>query len=220
MDSGYQYRPPAPQGQQQPGRRRHGSLHMTFTLIAINVVVFLVTLFLPERTYASLGLSTWSLRAGHWWTILTSMFMHSGFDHIGNNMLTLLFLGTQLEGRLGGRRYLTLYLASGVFAGLFFCLVNYLMGGFSYAVGASGAIFGLFGAFGFMIWRNHMLHGRHDGSPVTEIQLGIYLFMLGENVLYGLMASNVANSAHLGGLIAGFLIMRSLVGDDLSGLQR
>lgn len=208
-------------GQYQPTRRRrHGSLHVTFTLIAVNVVVFFITLFLPSRTYASLGLSTWSLQSGRWWTLVTSMFMHSGLDHIANNMLTLLFLGTQLEGRLGERRYLTLYLASGVIAGLFFCAVNVLTGSSAYAVGASGAIFGLFGAFGFMIWRNHVLHGRHDGSPVTEIQLGIYLFMLGENIVYGLMAANVANSAHLGGLVAGFLIMRALVSDDLRGIRR
>ena len=213
----YQGQPP--QAQPRPARRR-GSLHVTFTLIGINVVVFFVTMFLPSRLYARLGLSVWSLATGRWWTLFTSMFMHSGFDHILNNMLTPLFLGTQLERRLGSRRYLTLYLVSGIIAGLAFCAGAYLAGDGAYCVGASGAIFGLFGGFGYLIWRNHVLHGRHDGSPVTEIQLGAYLFMLGENVLYGLMAANVANSAHIGGLVAGWLLMGRLVGSDLSRINR
>lgn len=214
---GYQQQPDQSQGVR---RKRPGSLHVTFVLIAINVVVFIVTMFIPSGLYARLGLSVWSLRTGRWWTLFTSMFMHSGFDHIANNMITLFFLGTQLEGRLGRRRYLLLYLVSGVVAGLFFCAFAYLSGEYAYCVGASGAIFGLFGAFGFLIWRNHMLHGRNDGSLVTEIQLGIYIFMMGENILYGLMATNVANSAHVGGLISGFIIMRALVGNDLSGVNR
>ena len=217
---GYQGYPGQPSPMPTRRRRRVGSLHVTFTLIAINVVVFLVTMFLPSGLYARLGLSLWSLSTGRYWTIFTSMFMHSGWDHIFNNMLTLLFLGTQLEGRLGGRRYLFLYLASGVVAGLAFCAYAQLTGETAFCVGASGAIFGLFGGFGYLIWRNHVLHGRHDGSPVTEIQLGAYLFMLGENVIYGLMAVNVANSAHIGGLLAGFALMQLLVGRDLSGVYR
>ena len=212
-----------PQPQQgRPGclGRIQGSLHITLALIALNVICFFIEMLLPGRIVNSLVLSRQALDAGRWWVFFSSMFMHSGFDHIANNMLTLFFLGTQLEPRMNKRDYLVVYLASGVLAGAAFLLTDIVTGEYVSALGASGAIFGLFGADLFIIYRNHMLYGRGDGSLRTEIQLGIAVFLIGENVLYGFMTPGVANSAHVGGLIAGYLLASMIIGKDLSGLRR
>ena len=219
--TGYQQQAGYPQPQRKPLlSRMKGALHVTLALIAINFVCFLLEGLLPGRVVNSLMLSRAGLDSGRWWVFFSSMFMHGDFSHIGNNMLTLFFLGTQLEPRLSKKDYLVIYLASGVLSGVAFLLTDIVSGGHAAALGASGAIFGLFGADLFVIWRNHMLYGRGDGSLRTEIQLAIAVILIFENVFYGFVTPGVANSAHVGGLIAGFILARLIVGEDLSGLKR
>ena len=92
------------------------------------------------------------LQGKYLWTFLTSMFMHGGFFHIFANMLSLFFIGGLIEKILGKKRYLYFYLTSGLLAGLFFVLSSLIFkSNFeSYAVGASGALFGLIGLMMFL----------------------------------------------------------------------
>jgi len=147
------------------------------------------------------------------WTFLTSMFMHvpgpSGFGilsfHLFANMLSLLFIGGLVERILGARRYLWFYLISGLFAGLFFVLFSLVFKGDfnTYAVGASGALFGLVG-FLMIITPNLPVYIMFIPIPIKMkyaapgILIVLWLISLGANI-------GIGNTAHLGGLIAGLI---------------
>ena len=124
---------------------------MNRTIILINIVAFILfTLLLSSNVqlldYIALKPSS-ILQLNYLWTFLTSMFMHGGFFHLFVNMLSLFFIGSLVEKILGPKRYLWVYLATGLFAGLFFVLSSLIFTANLevYAVGASGALFGLIG---------------------------------------------------------------------------
>lgn len=139
------------------------------------------------------------------WTFLTSMFMHAGFFHIFANMLSLFFIGSLVEKLLGSKRYLYFYLASGLFAGLFFVLLSLVFPGDmnTYAVGASGALFGLIGLLMFLT----------PNLPVyiMFIPIPIKMKYAAPGILIVLWLVSIAgkvpigNTAHLGGLIFGLV---------------
>jgi len=132
---------------------------------------------------------------GEWWRLITSAFLHSGFVHLGLNMLSLYFLGSFAEITFGRSRFLALYLISGIGGGLAFLY----FGDFNAsAVGASGAIFGLLGGvFGFTIRRGTF----STRNPVIS-QL---LVLTALNLFLGATIPNVSNAAHIGGLIGGLV---------------
>lgn len=196
-------------------RRFADSLQVTFALIALNCIAYIIFGLMPVRTYDSFVLSTDLFADGSYLTLLSSMFMHGDLSHLFNNMVSLFFLGVSLEPKVGHGKYLAIYLVSGILGGIAFVLAHLILRDPAAAVGASGAVFGLFGAYGYVIWRTHMLYGRHDGSPATEINLGWFVFMLIENIGFGIVTPGVANSAHVGGLICGALMARLLFGSDL-----
>lgn len=136
------------------------------------------------------------------WTFLTSIFMHGGFFHLFANMLSLFFIGSLVEKLLGHKRYLLFYLISGLFAGVFFALSSMFFGGLdTYAVGASGALFGLVGLL-ILLTPNLPVY-------VMFIPIPIKMKYAGPGILLLLWAISIAgnvpigNTAHLGGLIAG-----------------
>ena len=123
------------------------------------------------------------------WRMVTSLFLHGSILHLALNMYTLLLFGQILERALGRWRYLTLYLLSGVGGS-----VGVLLIAPSIAVlGASGAIFGLLGAF-FVIQ-------RHLGA--NSVQLVV---VIGLNLVAGFIIPGIAWQAHLGGLVVGALV--------------
>jgi membrane associated rhomboid family serine protease len=127
------------------------------------------------------------------WRMMTSVFTHStGFIfHILLNMYTLWIFGQILESMLGRARFLTLYLASGLAGSVG---VMFLSDHTTFVVGASGAIFGLLGAF--------LVIQRKLGGDTTQL-----LILVGINLLMGFLPGlNVAWQAHLGGLIGGVLL--------------
>lgn len=132
---------------------------------------------------------------GEWWRLVTSAFLHSGFVHLGMNMLSLYFLGSFAEISFGRSRFLALYFISGIGGGLAYLY----FGPFNApAVGASGAIFGLLGGvFGFAIRRGTF----STRNPVIS-QL---LVLTAINLFLGATIPNVSNTAHIGGLIGGIV---------------
>ena len=143
---------------------------VTAWLIIVNILVFVFAAVL--RNFYNID-DLLALQAnnffnnGYYWTLLTSMFMHAGFMHLFVNMLSLFFIGRFLEMLIGGRRYFWLYIFSGIFASLFFVTLSYLFGGSiigagifihpnTFAVGASGAIFGIAGVLAFLTPRNRV----------------------------------------------------------------
>src|SRR5690625_3385443 len=129
---------------------------------------------------------------GEWWRIVSSMFLHIGMLHLFMNMLALFYLGTTAERIYGSWRFLVIYFLAGIGGGLasFAFTVNV-------SAGASGAIFGLFGALLFF--------GLHERKIFLQtIGRGI-IFVILFNIIFGFTVPNIDNGAHLGGLVAGFI---------------
>jgi len=193
------------------GRPAAGAV-VTWTLVAINVAVFLVTWVRPGivndlemlgyASYASGG-PMHGVAAGEWYRLITSAFLAPatglsglGFMDILFNMWALVFVGPSLEGLLGRVRFLTVYLLSAVGGGVMY----YFLAPPNYpAVGASGAIFGLFGAW-FVVSRRLKLDTR---GIVILIAINLALSFFFHNV--------IAWQDHIGGLLTGALLTAAYV---------
>jgi membrane associated rhomboid family serine protease len=134
------------------------------------------------------------LQNGQWWRIFTSAFLHGGLLHIGVNMLSLWFLGRFIEYALGPWRVLVVYVVSLVAAGLG---VVYFSPPIAATVGASGAIFGLFGA----LFAIGLKLGR-PGMDLIKANLGILVI----NLIITFTVPSISWQAHISGLVAGFLL--------------
>lgn len=148
-----------------------------------------------------------------YFTLLTSMFMHGGFAHIGGNMLYLWIFGDNLEQAMGHMRYLAFYLICGIIAGLSHVFATALMGANLYipCLGASGAISGVMGGY-IMLFphrRVTVLMFRQLMDVPAYVALGSWiLFQLIDSLGYlGSSSDGVAYAAHIGGFIAGVALV-------------
>ena len=167
-----------------------GAPVVTYAMMAICVLMYLVTSVSPSLK-ASFSLLPATLMT-HPWTVLTGAFLHGGITHILFNMLSLYWVGRAIEPVLGRWRFLTLYLVSALGGSAFilaWCLIQ-PSEIFVSTVGASGAVFGLFGAV-FVLQ-------RLGGSDTTLI-----IVLLGIGLVHGFTASGISWQGHLGGAIAG-----------------
>ncbi|MFN3325907.1 MAG: rhomboid family intramembrane serine protease [Bryobacteraceae bacterium] len=153
------------------------------------------------------------------WQLFTYMFLHSpfGFGHILFNMLTLWMFGTSLERTWGTRRFLQYYFLCGVGAGVCVVIGNLLFGTLdTRTIGASGAIYGLLLAFG-MLFPNTTVYF----SFLFPIKAKYFVMILGAIAFLsslGATGGGVSHVAHLGGMIFGFLYLKSRRTDiDLFG---
>jgi membrane associated rhomboid family serine protease len=131
---------------------------------------------------------------GEYWRIVTGAFLHGSVLHIGVNMYSLYILGPFIERIAGPRRMAEVYGVSLVASSL---AVVYFAGPYDVTVGASGAIFGLFGALfaiGFKLGR--------PGMQLVRANLGILVL----NLIFTFTVPGIAASAHVGGLAAGFVV--------------
>lgn len=193
----------------KPKKRKNflGNLSVNNSLILINVILFIVFRILMYSKLLNLDYIALNpaniLQGKYLWTFLTSMFMHGGFFHLFVNMLSLFFVGNLLEKILGPKRYLKFYLISGLLAGLFFVLIAYIFAADinTYAVGASGALFGLVGLLMFLT-PNLRVMIFFIPIPI-KLKYAAPALLL---ILWGIsIAGNVpiGNTAHLGGLLCG-----------------
>ena len=145
-------------------------------------------LFLINRAILSDG-HIHGVGQGEWYRIFTVALVHGGLTHLGFNMWALFILGNPIEQAFGKVRFLTIFIVSlitGSVASLAFSPQNVV------SVGASGAIFGLFGAFAVV--------GKQIGADVRSI-----LVLIGINFALDFILPNIDWHAHLGGLIGGVL---------------
>ena len=171
---------------------------MTGKLILANVIVFLAIMILKttlgeQAILDFIALRPASILAGqNLWTLITSMFAHFSFWHLFVNMFSLYYIGTFVEKLVGSKRLLISYLASGLFAGIFWSVLSFFFGTSSigasvfgnpliYGVGASGALFGLVGILAMLTPRKkvYLLSG-----PIIAIVL--------QYLLYGIFPNNEA----------------------------
>ncbi len=133
---------------------------------------------------------------GQFWRLITPVFMHIGIFHLLANSVSLLIFGGIVERSYGWRTFLAIYLTAGVAGNV----ASYAAGP-TVGAGASGAIFGMLGAFAVYLFLNRALFGSSARGS-----LGGLAFIIVINVSLGLTTTGVDNSAHLGGLIVGTLM--------------
>jgi rhomboid protease GluP len=167
------------------------------TFIAIAVIFFVVdALGIVDDLVPRFAQINALIEEGEWWRIFTVVLLHASITHILFNMWALWALGPQIERGVGTWPFVSLFLASAGMGGVF---AFYLGDPTDVAVGASGAIFGLFG-----IWLSWALHRRN--TMQGRALLGQLIFLLLINAAIPFVFRTVSWQAHLGGLIAGFLI--------------
>jgi membrane associated rhomboid family serine protease len=179
----------------------------TIALIAINVAVFLAEVagggggLTPRGSSLifNFGLFGPSVAEGEWYRLATSGFLHANLFHIGFNMFALYFLGRILEPGIGTPRFIVVYFVS-LFAGSFGAI---LFSPDSLTIGASGAIFGIFGAT-FVI-------ARHRGIAGLASSVGIILVL---NLVFTLGRPEISIGGHLGGLVGGVLCALLIVAGE------
>jgi membrane associated rhomboid family serine protease len=176
---------------------------VTPVLAYLNVLVFLLMIISGispvEPDTHSLFLWGGNFRLavtnGQWWRLITYMFLHAGYMHLLMNMFALFYIGLMLEPLLGKFRFAAAYILTGICAGL----ASIIMHSYSVGVGASGAIFGMYGVF------LAMLTTKHIEKTVRNTMLRTILLFVVFNLGAGIHG-NTDNAAHVGGLISGLII--------------
>jgi membrane associated rhomboid family serine protease len=180
--------------------RRLRRLSLTNLLLIVLAAVFVVELARGATrdigALVSLGaMSPLHVAGGQYWRLVTATFLHADVWHIALNVWALTIFGPLVEDALGAARLAAIYLVTGFVASA----TSYAFGDVvTVAVGASGAIFGLVGAWVAYNLRRHQL-------SMARANLQWALILVGINVVFGLTVPGIDNLAHLGGLAAGFL---------------
>lgn len=136
--------------------------------------------------------------SGEPWRLFTSIFLHGGIVHLLFNMYALMQVGAILETHFGTHRYAVVYLVTGIFASL----ASAAFSGNVVSVGASGAIFGLYGLLLSLLITKSLQIDAEDRKQL----LSSTIFFIGYNVVFGFASPGIDNAAHLGGLFSGFII--------------
>jgi len=173
--------------------------YVTYTTLGLTIAVYLLQLLSQfalgyDLPFALGAKANEYIRAGELWRFFTPMVLHGSIMHIGFNMYALLSFGSNLERHYGHQRFLLLYLLSGFAGSVFSFLFNN-----AYAIGASGAIFGLIGAEGIFLYQNRKLFGNQVRSAINNI-----LFIVAINLFLGL-SPGIDNWGHIGGLLGGLI---------------
>lgn len=180
-----------------------GEYFITPILIYANLTVFLAMFFagLGFMSFDGEDLLNWGANFrplttnGEWWRLITNIFLHGGLMHFVANMYGLLFVGLFLEPILGRTKYILAYLVTGILAS---CASLWWYDA-TVSIGASGAIFGLYGVFLALLLTKVF---QPEFAKAFLISTSIFV---GINLLMGL-TGGIDNAAHIGGLVSGFII--------------
>ena len=169
---------------------------VVFALIVLNVVVYIVSI-LPGigDTIFNYGVNVNAyISQGEFWRVVTATFIHAGFLHLLFNMFSLFLFGPELEQLAGKWRFLAIYILGGIGGNI----ATYITQDAFYAtVGASGSIFGIFGAYLAILARHH----RYT-PQLKQVILPIVII----SVVLTFLQPNVNAAGHIGGLVAGFIL--------------
>jgi membrane associated rhomboid family serine protease len=182
-------------GRQIYGRPTYQTAPVSFSIIAITVAIFLggmLSVDLDVWLTNTFAQANWLVAVGDWWRIFTAALLHASFLHVGFNMYALYLFGPRMEQQVGSAPFAALYLAAAGAGGL----LSYLLGPTEQvSIGASGAVFGLFGAWIFVAWKMRKTPGGR--SMFTQL-----FVLLAINVVISL-SPGIDGLAHLGGFLAG-----------------
>jgi membrane associated rhomboid family serine protease len=180
---------------------------VTFWIVVANFllfIAFLILLKINEGFIDYIALKPRNILAGKYvWTIITSMFAHAGFFHLFANMVSLIFLGGFLERIIGKKRFAAIYFISGIVASAFFILFSLLIKSEldAYAVGASGAIFGIAGVV--MLLTPKLKVFIFPIPVAMPIYIALLIALFGLWLISWAAGLPIGNTAHLGGFVAG-----------------
>ncbi|ATL48649.1 rhomboid family intramembrane serine protease [Chitinophaga caeni] len=177
--------------------------YITPIIIILNLLVYTLMVFagLGLVSFKGSDLLNWGANfgplttGGQWWRLLTSIFLHGGLMHILANMYGLMFVGIFLEPLLGKMKYALVYLITGLLASV----ASIWWYDATISVGASGAIFGLYGLFLACLLLKIFPPGMGKAFVTST------LVFVGVNLLMG-FTGGIDNAAHIGGLLSGFFI--------------
>jgi len=181
---------------------------ITYGIIIINILVFLIMILVSKEGVMGFSSDTlvnfggnikYLVLEGEFYRILTSSFVHDGIMHLFFNMYALYIVGPQLENFFGKTRYALIYIISAITASLLSLAFNDV---YTVSVGASGAIFGLFGSLVYFGYYYRVYLGSLLRSQIVPV---IFL-----NLCLGFLMTGIDNAAHIGGLIGGVLISMGL----------
>lgn len=181
---------------------------VTCLLLAANIVMFIILALNGGSTNRITLLRFGAMSdiepfAGESWRLFTAMFLHNGFDHLFSNSFAILVFAPPLERLLGWWRYALVYLGSGLVGNLISMGVYQFSSVPHISVGASGAVYGVYGAFLYIALL--LRHLMDESSRKTLYSLLII------GVIYSLLVPKINLAAHVGGLVGGFLIYGLLV---------
>ena len=178
---------------------------LTYGIIGINVIIYLLSALLSGdiididmQTLGEMGalFGPYTVLKGEWWRLFTAMFLHGGMTHILMNMFSLYLIGRGVEVYFERKAYISIYLFSGLLGGM----ASLYMHPESLGVGASGAIFGIFGALaGFFLAHRDKI-ASHSKAFMKDFGI-----VLGINLVIGLSIPSIDVSAHIGGLVIGII---------------
>jgi rhomboid protease GluP len=178
--------------------------YATFALIALNALVFGMMCLsgVSAKDPTIDGLMRWgadfgpSTLGGQWWRMFTSLFVHIGFLHLLYNMLALVPAGRSLERLVGSRNFLLIYLVAGLGGSLWALYWSPLI----LSAGASGAVFGIYGALGGLV----LMRGQAMAPELSAALKKSVIAFVAYNAMYSLQPG-VSLAAHVGGLVVGFV---------------
>jgi len=178
---------------------------ITYSLIILNLIIYVFSALFSQdiidmdmQTLVDMGalFGPYTVLKGEWWRLFTAMFLHAGMTHLLMNMFSLYLIGRGAEMYFDTKSYLSIYFFSGLLGGLASLYIHPV----SVGIGASGAIFGLFGALaGFFLAHRERIQ-EHTKAFMKDFSIIIAI-----NVVLGLSIPSIDMSAHIGGLIVGFI---------------
>lgn len=186
---------------------------VTSLILLINVAVFIFLSFnggsTTPQTLAEYGAVTNVPPYDQWWRVITAIFLHNGFSHLLSNSFGLIVFAPPLERLLGSWRYAVLYLASGIIGNVISLELYQQSANSVVAVGASGAIYGIYGAFLYIaLFQRQIMDEASRKTMYTILVLGL---------IFTFVVPGIGIWAHVGGLIAGFFIYGLML--RLTGLR-
>lgn len=191
-------------------------------LVLINIIVFFIVLLFFRNTdvFVVYGLvPALVFKSGYVWQLVTYSFLHAGISHILFNMLALWMFGSTLEQYFGGRRFLEFYFFCVVGAALITVLLTFTAGGFLgldprvSTVGASGGIYGVLLGFGYLFPNREIFMFPWPFAIKAKYLVAILILIAMAASLGG--SNGVANIAHLGGALFGYLYLKFMPGRGL-----
>jgi membrane associated rhomboid family serine protease len=200
------------------GRSQFRSAPAVLVLILVNVLVFLFEISAGDSSNPELLHRIGALEPdavvmlGEYWRLLTALFLHDGFLHLGFNLFALYVLGPPLERSIGTIRFLVCYLVSGLAASAGVVALNEAgLVRVAQVIGASGCIMGVVGA-----WAGFLL--RHHHAPFAKHRLANIGLIVAIQIAFDLSTPQISMTAHMCGLVAGFFLGLLLTGSAVAEL--